>query len=242
MRTIMPLFVLIACILCLAATATAQPPSSPAELAGAWTYAREASGHVYVDTLELADGPDGPTGSTTYMDKGEERHELFKLFSLDPGGDVVFVTNRPGGTVVRHEGEWTEDGRSIRGRYSLGMGVGGPFVLARRDAARPLPMSARWEYQILDPEGGAGMFAEGGLLQDTTGRFEGYFRYRRGDGTPRKVEGEEAADGTLTFLIYEKKTYRHQGTLDAAGTRAEGRWTDTADGKGGGFVLLRMDD
>ena len=138
-------------------------------------------------------------------------------------GRIDFITKRPDGKVARHRGEPSEDGNTIRGRYELGFGVGGRFVLNRTGVDGPPVLSGRWIYTILDPAGGPGASGDMLLLGDAAGGFEGYLNYTNIETSPKKCEGRVDKDGVVTFSIYEKKTMVHAGTLSPGRPAHRGR-------------------
>ena len=217
--------------------ALAQVPAAPADLAGSWTYTREASGYVYKDALELAVAENGPAGTTTYMDDGAEQHETFRNFEIAATGRVTFVAERPDGTLAAHKGEFTADGRSIRGSYDIGMGVGGAFVLSRAGAPCPEIMDHRWKCHVQDPKGGAGLVLTGALLGDSTGFFKGYLYVDY--GSCKTVEGTLGPDGSLHIDIYGSENFSLQGTLAPEGETTMGLWK-SSKGQAGSFTLERI--
>ena len=218
------LILVVLVLLVAAASALAEKPVSPEQLAGKWTYAQTVSNDVYVDGVVLEMGGNGLTGTMTYMDGDEKKQDVFSHFEFKKRGRIEFVTTRPNGRVVRHRGEPSEDGNTIRGNYNLGFGVGGRFVLNRADVDSPPVLSGRWVYTILDPEGGPGASGDMLLLGDLTGSFEGYLYYRNIETSPKKFKGTVARDGTVDFVIYEKETMVHAGKLSKDGLLIEGGW------------------
>ena len=201
-------------------------------LAGKWTYAQTVSVDVYVDEVELIVGEKGVGGVMTYKDGEEVRQDVFSNFSLDKWGRITFITTRPNGRVVKHTGKFSNKGKTIRGSYNLGMGVGGNFILDRV-VANPLPcLSGRWEYRIINPSGGKDVVGEALLLGDSSGFFEGYLAYRDIDTPLKKMEGTAGADGSLRFKLYENGTYVHEGSLEENGTLSKGTWHNTNVGEG----------
>ena len=219
----------------LSAPSLAQTPASPADLAGSWTYAREASGYVYRDALDLAAADAGPTGMTTYTDNGAEQHESFRDFEIS-GNTVTFVSERSDGTLAAHEGEFTTDGRSIRGRYDIGMGVGGAFVLSRAGAACPEAMDGRWKLHLQDPKGGKGLVLMGALLGDSTGFFKGYLYVDA--GSSKCVEGTLSQDGMLKLDVYGSANFSLSATLEPSATTIGA--FKTSKGELGTFTLERI--
>lgn len=201
-------------------------------LAGKWTYAQTVSADVYVDEVVLTVGDKGVGGVMKYNDGEVAKQDVFSNFAVDKWGRLTFITTRPNGRVVKHTGEFSNNGSTIRGSYNLGFGVGGRFVLDRVMDTVPPSMSGRWEYRIINPAGGDDTVGDALLLGDSSGFFEGYLTYRNIETSHKKIEGTVADDGSLRFELYEKGTYVHEGTLEENGSSSKGVWSNSKIGDG----------
>lgn len=226
------------CALCLWTPAIAEEITSPDQLTGEWTYAQTVSNDVYVDSITLKNGPNGLTGTMVYMDGETQKQDIFSRFELKTHGRIWFVSTRPNGRVVKHMGEFSNDGNTISGNYNLGFGVGGRFVLDRVTQDAPPSMSGKWEYHIVNPAGDDTV-GDILLLGDHGGIFEEYLYYRNIDTNNKKVEGTLTKDGKLVFSIYENGEYLHLGTLDKDGIHAKGTWNNSKVGSGS-FTLQKF--
>lgn len=164
-RFLIVLAVLVVC----APSALAGESMSPEQLAGEWSYAQKAGNDVYVDMLVIKMGPDGPAGIMHYRDGDQEKQDVFSHFVVQKTGRIDFISKRPDGKVARHRGYPSNGGNTIRGKYDLGFGVGGAFVLNRSGVDGPAVLSGRWTYHIIDPSGGPGEYGDMLLLGDVGG-------------------------------------------------------------------------